>query len=106
VDEAVNRYARELIEAVNSAVANDPAVQACRERARAAGFELDLSLEAVVGVKDRARAGAREGTTAAVIPPVKRQLASQRPFDMTAADRRFLRSLRIAAQETSEAADR
>jgi hypothetical protein len=106
VDEAVNRYARELIEAINAAVARDPVVQACRERARVAGFELELSLEAVVGVKDRARASAREGTTAAVIPSATRQLPSQRPFDITAADRRFLRSLRIAAEETSEAADR
>ncbi len=36
-----------MIEAINTAVANDPAVQACRARARAAGVELNLSLEAV-----------------------------------------------------------
>jgi hypothetical protein len=106
VDEAVNNHARELIAAISAAVANDPAVRACRERARSAGFELDLSLDAVVAVRDRARAGAREATAAAGVPSGKRQPPSQRPCDMTAADRRFLRSLRIAAEEASEAADR
>ena len=93
----MNRYARELIEAINAAVANDPAVQACRARARAAGVELNLSLEAVVGINDRPSAG----TTPAVVPASRRQ--PQRPPEMTAADRRFLRSLRIAAEETEAA---
>jgi hypothetical protein len=97
VDDAANRYARELVEAINAAVANDPAVQACRARARAAGVELNLSLEAVVGISDRATAG----TTPAVVPGSRRQ--PQRPPGMTAADRRFLRSLRIAAEEETEA---
>lgn len=102
MDEAVNRYARELIEAINAAVASDPAVQACRERARAAGFQLEVSLEAVVGVRDRSR-GTREGaaTTSALASSPRPQPL---PFDMTAADRRFLRSLRIAAEETTEPA--
>jgi hypothetical protein len=101
VDEAVNRYARELIEAIDAAVANDPAVQACRERARAAGFDLDISLEASVKLKNGTRAGARDGA-AAVLPGSRRQLPPQRTFDITAADRRFLRSLRIAAEEGTE----
>jgi hypothetical protein len=102
VDDAVNRYARELIEAISAAVANDPAVLECRERARAAGIELELSLEAVVGVKNRA--GAREGATTAstVIPPSRRPMSPQHAFDISAADRRFLRSLRIAAEVTTE----
>jgi hypothetical protein len=106
VDEAVNRYAREMIDAINAAVASDPAVQACRERARVAGLELDVSLEAVVGFRERARRGAREGETApaAVSPPARRALPPQRPYDITAADRRFLRSLRIAPEATTEPA--
>jgi len=104
VDEAVNRYARELIDAINAAVANDPAVQACRDRARAAGFDLDVSLEAVVGLKEGAGAGGREATAAAaVVPPSRRLPPPQSTFEVTAADRRFLRSLRIAADEKSEA---
>jgi hypothetical protein len=99
VDEAVNRYARELIAAINAAVANDPAVRACRERAKAAGFNLEISLDAMVGVNDAPRSGG-EGTAAAVLLPPRRQLPPTREFDITAADRRFLRSLRIAAEET------
>jgi hypothetical protein len=104
VDDAVNRYARELIEAINAAVATDPGVQACRERARAAGFQLELSLEAVVGIKDRTRTRTGEGTTAAALTPAsQRPQPKPLPFDITAADRRFLRSLRIAAEEETEA---
>jgi hypothetical protein len=104
VDDAVNRYARELIEAINAAVTNDSPVRECRERARAAGIELELSLEVVVGVKDRPRAGAREGAAVAstVIPSPRRRTSPPQPCGMTAADRRFLRSLRIAAEETTE----
>jgi len=100
VDEAVNRYARELVDAINAAVAQDPAVQACRDRARAAGFELEVSLEAVVGFVDRSQPVARTGT--ATIPPARRLMPAQRSHEVTAADRRFLRSLRIAAAETTE----
>jgi hypothetical protein len=101
VDEAVNRYARELIDAINAAVANDPAVRECRARARAAGCDLDVNLE-VVGVRDAARRGARESTAAALLPSGKQP----DPLGITAADRRFLRSLRIAPEETSEAPPR
>ncbi len=103
MDEAVNRYAREMIDAINAAVANDPGVQACRQRARAAGYELDVSLEAVVGVRSRAARAAREGAAAALTPAPRRTLPEQRPYDITAADRRFLRSLRIAAEVETEA---
>jgi hypothetical protein len=105
MDEAVNRYARELIDAINAAVANDPVVQACRERARAAGIDLKISLEAVAGFADRSAAagsgGTLEGTTS-VVPPSRRLMPARRQYEVTAADRRFLRSLRIAAEETSE----
>ena len=37
MDDVVNRLARELAEAIGSAVAEDPRVEACREKARAAG---------------------------------------------------------------------
>jgi hypothetical protein len=100
VDEAVNRYARELIDAIHAAVAQDQAVQACRDKAKAAGFELKLSLEAVIGIADRNHPVARAG--AAVPPPSRRLMPAPRTREMTAADRRFLRSLRIAAAETPE----
>ena len=82
-----------------SAVAENPQVEACREKARAAGFEMKLTLEAVVGFVNRSQAGAQTVTKvtapARVVPP-------RRTFEVTANDRRFLRSLRIAADETTE----
>jgi hypothetical protein len=95
VDDAVNRYARELIDAIDAAVARDPDVQACRRRARADGFELKVSLEAVVAVAGRTEPAVRAAVAAA--PASLPQVPAARPYEITAADRRFLRSLRIAA---------
>ena len=100
MDDVVNRMARELSDAIAAAVAEDPRVEACRERARAAGFELKVSLEAVIGFVNRTASG-----TAAKLPaPQKgaRAASERRPFEISANDRRFLRSLRIAADETQE----
>ena len=58
MDDVVNRMARELSDAIAAAVADDPRVEACRERARAAGFELKVSLEAVIGFVNRTTPGA------------------------------------------------
>ena len=58
MDDVVNRLARELSDAIAAAVAEDPRVEACRERARAAGFEMKVSLEAVIGFMNRATPGA------------------------------------------------
>jgi hypothetical protein len=101
MDDVVNRMARELSDAIAAAVAEDARVEACRERARAAGFELKVSLEAVIGFVNRSTPGA----LAKVPAPQKgaaRTSADRRPFEISANDRRFLRSLRIAADETQE----
>src|SRR5215204_4581003 len=101
MDDVVNRMARELSDAIAAAVADDPRVEACRERARAAGFELKVSLEAVIGFVNRTAPGA----LAKLPAPQKgaaRAAADRRPFEISANDRRFLRSLRIAADETQE----
>ena len=58
MDDVVNRLARELSDAIAAAVAEDPRIEACRERARAAGFEMKVSLEAVIGFMNRATPGA------------------------------------------------
>jgi hypothetical protein len=100
MDDVVNRMAKELSDAIAAAVADDPRVEACRERARAAGFELRVSLEAVIGFVNRTTPGA----LAKLPAPQKgaRTTAERRPFEISANDRRFLRSLRIAADETQE----
>jgi hypothetical protein len=96
MDDVVNRMARELSDAIAAAVAEDARVEACRERARAAGFEMKVSLEAVIGFVNR------NTNALARITPAQRQRAERRPLEMSANDRRFLRSLRIAADEAQE----
>ena len=53
MDDVVNRLAREFSDASSAAVADDARVEAARERARAAGFEMKISLEAVIGFMNR-----------------------------------------------------
>lgn len=96
-----DRYARDLIDAISAAVARDPEVQACRARARAAGFDIKVNLEALVSTVDENEAAG--SARAAVVPPSRRLMAAPGTYDITAADRRFLRSLRIAVDETAEA---
>jgi hypothetical protein len=101
MEDVVNRFARELADAIAAAVAENPQVEACREKARAAGFEMKVTLEAVVGFVNRSQTSA----LAKVPAPAKTaqaQLQPKRTFEVTANDRRFLRSLRIAADETAE----
>ncbi|MGE5244462.1 MAG: hypothetical protein ACM3SQ_09575 [Betaproteobacteria bacterium] len=103
MDDVVNRFARELADAIAAAVAENPQVEACREKARAAGFEMKVTLEAVVGFVSRSQSAALTKVTAPVRPG--RELPTRRAFEVTANDRRFLRSLRIAADETAEEVD-
>ena len=103
MDKATNRYARELIDAISAAVGRDAEVQACRARARAAGFEIKVTLEALVGVVDESETPG--SARASVVPPSRRLMPAQHALTITAADRRFLRSLRIAADETAERVD-
>src|SRR5213595_1414478 len=106
MDDVVNRFARELADAIAAAVAENPQVEACREKARAAGFEMKLTLEAVVGFVSRSQAGAlakvasparTAGAAGAAGAPGAPGAIVQQPrrnFEVTANDRRFLRSLR------------
>jgi hypothetical protein len=97
MDDVVNRFARELADAIAAAVAENPEVEACRERARAAGYEMKVTLEAVVGFVTRAQAQEKGAHVAAKVTATTKALVPRRSAEMTANDRRFLRSLRIAA---------
>ena len=97
MDDVVNRFARELADSIAAAVSESAEVEACRERARAAGYEMKVNLEAVVGFVNRGQPQT-EGDGASKAPASK-ALVPRKPFDMTVNDRRFLRSLRIAAEE-------
>ncbi len=96
MEDVVNRFARELADAIAAAVAENPQVEACREKARAAGYEMKVTLEAVVGFVNRSQSGALKKMTAPA------RVVQRRAFEVTTNDRRFLRSLRIAADETAE----
>ena len=100
MDDVVNRFARELADAIAAAVAENPQVEACREKARAAGFEMKVTLEAVVGFVSRSQSAALAKVTAPA-----RVVQPKRNLEVTANDRRFLRSLRIAADETTESVE-
>jgi hypothetical protein len=97
MDDVVNRFARELADSIAAAVSESAEVEACRERARAAGYEMKVNLEAVVGFVNR---GQPQGEAAdATKASTSKALVPRKPFEMTVNDRRFLRSLRIAAEE-------
>jgi hypothetical protein len=101
MDDAVNQYAKELADAIAAAVAESPQVESCRAKAREAGFDMRVTLEAVVGFVNRTP---RRLAVAKVATPA-RLLPAGRIFDLTANDRRFLRSLRIGADEAKEAVE-
>ena len=96
MDDVVNRFAKELADAIAAAVAENPQVEACRARARDAGFDMRVTLEAVVGFVNRSN-----GAAVTRITTPSRLLPARRSFELTTNDRRFLRSLRIGCDETS-----
>jgi hypothetical protein len=138
MDDTVNRLAKELAQAIRAAVAADPTVEACRAKARAAGYEMHLSIDAEVGFANRAKptavvkvrragAGAVSASTGATQPnastsPLGFSTASNGPSglganlganggltprrpvtrELSASDRLFLKSLRIAPDELPE----
>ncbi len=89
----VDRFAKELADAIAGAVADNQQVEACRAKAREAGFDLRVTLEAVVGFVCK-----RSGTTGRIQTPA-RLLPNGKGFVLTTNDRRFLRSLRIEPDE-------
>ena len=99
MDDVVNRFARELADAIAAAVAENAEVEACRERARTAGYEMKVTLEAVVGFVTRGPEKEKGATVAAKVAAATRALVPRKPAELTANDRRFLRSLRISAEE-------
>ena len=99
MDDVVNRFARELADAIAAAVAENPEVEACRERARTAGYEMKVTLEAVVGFVTRGQEKEKGAAVAAKVAAPARALVPRKAAEMTANDRRFLRSLRIAADD-------
>jgi hypothetical protein len=99
MDDVVNRFAKELADAIAAAVAGNAEVEACRAKAREAGFDMRVTLEAVVGFISRNQ----EAPVTKVTTPA-RLLTGRRSFELTANDRRFLRSLRIGPDQAPKEA--
>ena len=134
MDDTVNRLAKELAQAIRAAVAADPTVEACRAKARAAGYEMHLAIDAEVGFANRAKptavvkvrragAGAVSASSGGAQPNTPTSplgfaassnsganlgasggLSPRRPVtrELSASDRLFLKSLRIAPDELPE----
>jgi hypothetical protein len=101
MDDVVNRLARELADAMAAAVADNPRVEACHEKAKASGYDMKVSLDAVIGFATRAS----EPTLAKVGVAVEPRVSAPKSIGMNSNDRRFLRSLRIAADEAEQPAE-
>ena len=99
MDDVVNRFAKELADAIAAAVAENAQVEACRAKAREAGFDMRVTLEAVVGFVSR-----NNGTAVTRITTPARLLPPRIVFDLKTNDRRFLRSLRIGCEEAPKEA--
>ena len=93
MDSLVNQLAREITDAIAAVVASDPRIEACREKARAAGLDVRVSLETAISFVDRSEPGQ---------PKATRRQAPRSSFEMSANDRRFLKSLRISSDEAAE----
>jgi hypothetical protein len=96
MDDTVNRLAKELVQAIAAAVSSDPTVEACKAKARAAGFEIHVALEAELGFASRSKA------TAVVRARKPGTSWNRRAREISANDRLFLKSLRIAPDEIPE----
>ncbi len=101
MDSVMNQLARELAEIISTVVADDARVEACREKARAAGFDMRVALDAAVTFVPLNAAGAA-GQALVPVSGVKAVPAPGPHIEMTANDRRFLKSLRISADEATE----
>jgi hypothetical protein len=98
MDSQLSQLARELTEAISAAVSADAKVEACREKAKAAGYDVRVSLEAVVAFRNIDKKGSRRTSRRAAAAAS----SSKSMFEMSANDRRFLKSLRISADEPTE----
>jgi hypothetical protein len=102
MDDVVNRLAKELAEIIGEVVAKDPRVEDCRTRARESGLDMQIALEAIMTFRNHVNVGdsTKAPKTTALVPVTR-----SKAFDLTANDRRFLRSLRIGSDEAKEAVE-
>ena len=100
MDDVVNCLAKELADAIAAAVSENPQVDACRAKARDAGYDMRVTLEAVVGFVNRT-----DGQPVTRISAAARLLTAGSSLALTANDKRFLKSLRISIKQAQEAVE-
>jgi hypothetical protein len=100
MDDAVNSLAKELADAIAAAVSENPEVDACRAKAREAGYDMRVTLEAVVGFVHWT-----DGQPVTRISAAARLLPTGSSLDLTTTDKRFLKSLRISIKQPQEAVE-
>ncbi|MEI6668142.1 MAG: hypothetical protein WCP29_08295 [Acidobacteriota bacterium] len=109
MDEALaNRLVRELADAIAAAAAGDARVEACHAKARESGLELKVALAAEVrslGGQDAAASPVPMVDPApepiAEPAPEPRVIVSPPAVDLSEADRRFLKALRISSNSSA-----
>ena len=93
MDEALaNRLVRELADAIAAAAAADARVAACHAQARDAGLEVKVALAAEVRCLDAACPSPEP-----VLSIDPQPIVSPPPAELTPADRRFLKAIRISS---------
>ena len=96
MNKAVNLFADEFADAISVAVNGHPQVKACYARAREAGLEMHVTLQAVVGLVNLT-----SGEPALTVIVPEHVAPGRKAPVLTASDRRMLRSLRISADEVT-----
>ena len=94
-EDDVQRLASEIGATLRRVVSESPQVSLCLARARNAGFEVSLALEATIAVT---RGRKREGEAAPEFA-LRVEPGEPAPLRMTPLDRKFLRSLKIAVED-------
>ncbi len=96
MEDKCNAIAKEFADTIAAVLADDPRIAALRAKARQEGFGIHLQIEANIGFKNCVPPRPPQQAMAIYVPPT----VAAKPgveVEFGSNDRRFLRSLRIAA---------
>jgi hypothetical protein len=94
-EEDVKRLVNELGSTIQRTLAESPQVAHCLNRIRAEGYEVSLVIEATIGFT---KTGSREAAEVSTFD-FRLEKNEPAPVRMTPLDKKFLRSLKITADE-------
>ena len=93
--EDVKRMVEDLGTTIQRTLAESPQITHCLNRMRAEGYEVSLVLEATIGFN---KTGSREAAEVSTFD-FRLEKNEPAPLRMTPLDKKFLRSLKISAEE-------